>query len=282
MFDRTTHILVIDDDKEEFLILQGILDGLPAETRAFYELEFASSIPMAMERLAEDRWDLFIVDFKLGAANGIDFILETQAAGIAVPALLVTGEDTLDLPEEAKLQLELGMLRFLHKAELSWQTLSASVRELVPQRLLVLLVDDDEDSLVMLRHNLQDMGLIQFSVEQVSSLEAARSVLASQQVDIVILDYMLPGERGGELVPDILAVSKPPFVLVCSNSELAEKDPAFAELVGRGHAAFFPKSRFAERDLSKFLLGASRLARLVERRFRLQDSTGGEEGKKRP
>ncbi len=272
MFDVTTHILVIDDEQEEFFLLKEIFDDLPPDTRDFYELEFAESIPMAMEKIANGRWDLFIVDYRLGVDNGVDFVLKAQAAGVAVPALLVTGHDEIDLPEEAQLQMELGMLRFLHKSEMNWNTLSATIRDLVPQRLRVLVIDDDEDSLLILRDNLKDVGLIQFVVDQVHSLTEARVLLAKQDWDIVILDYLLRGEHGSELVTDITQMQTQPFLLISSGSEMAQKDEAFQLITAHGHAAFFPKSNFEQRDLSKYLLGASRLARRVERRYRLHDA----------
>ncbi|NUP90601.1 MAG: sigma-54-dependent Fis family transcriptional regulator [Candidatus Sumerlaeia bacterium] len=66
----------------------------------------------------------------------------------------------------------------------------------------VLVVDDDDSIRRALRRELSRSG---FNIQEAASGEAAFNVLASEEVEVVLLDIRLPGLSGIELLPEILA-----------------------------------------------------------------------------
>lgn len=272
MSDAEIRILVIEDDDEEFLLLEELFRTQSRYARESFHLELAKSIPIAMDKLADANWDLFLVDYHLGRCSGLDFILEVQSSGIQVPALLVTGQDEIDFPQEAEVLIDAGRLRFLHKRDMNWNSVFKGIKDLIHRQLSVLLVDDDLADLEMIQAALRETGLIHFEVATARTLDEARSQLVTLSFDVIVLDYRLHGTLGSELMPDIACLRPRPFTLVCSSTGEAENDPQIIEAVETGHAGFFQKSRFGSRDFTKFLLGASRLSRLVGTEYRPFDT----------
>lgn len=268
MANALIHILVIEDDEEEFLLLQELFRTQNHYARDNFHIEFANSIPIAMEKLADAQWDLFIVDYHLGRSNGIEFILEVASAGVRVPALLVTGQKDLEIPVEAQALMSEGRMRFLHKGDLNWKTLEEGMRVLVSRTLTLLMVDDDAEDFEILRDALRDTALVHFEVKHAESVAAARNLLRERNFDVIVLDHQLAGEVGSELMPDIEGLVPRPYTVICSSSDAAPKDPRFSRAMAAGHAGVFNKSGVGSRYFANYLLGASRFARLGMHSYR--------------
>lgn len=93
----------------------------------------------------------------------------------------------------------------------------------------VLVVDDDASIRLLCRVNLELAG---YAVCEAASLEEARTRLAAEPVDVVLLDLHLGCERSGELVSECRARRPPaPVVLVTGESELTADEIAAADAV---------------------------------------------------
>ena len=68
MSDRLK-LLLIDDDEEDFLIIADML----AETGgAKYKLDWVNTYEGALEEFSRARHDVYLLDYLLGAYNGLD------------------------------------------------------------------------------------------------------------------------------------------------------------------------------------------------------------------
>jgi len=87
------------------------------------------------------------------------------------------------------------------------------------ERPRVLIVEDDPDLLVVLRVNLSAAGL-----EPLLAADGRTAVerVRSERPDAVLLDVMLPGVDGWQVLQELHAMGDPVPVVVCS----AKKDPA--------------------------------------------------------
>lgn len=85
----------------------------------------------------------------------------------------------------------------------------------------ILVVDDEEDILELLRHNLVREG---YAVVCAASGEEALQVAASEQVDLVVLDLMLPGIDGLEVARRLKqsASKETPIVMLTAKGEEAD------------------------------------------------------------
>ena len=64
----------------------------------------------------------------------------------------------------------------------------------------ILVIDDDDRLRLLLRRFLEESG---FRVTDVGSASAARQALQSLVFDVMIVDIMMPGETGLELLADL-------------------------------------------------------------------------------
>jgi DNA-binding response OmpR family regulator len=88
-----------------------------------------------------------------------------------------------------------------------------------PPRILV--VDDEPSIRLLCRVNLELDG---YEVVEAESLEAARATLAEQEVDVVLLDVHLRGERSDALILECHARRPPvPVVVVTGSADVTQE-----------------------------------------------------------
>ena len=80
----------------------------------------------------------------------------------------------------------------------------------------ILVIDDDDRLRLLLRRFLEESG---FRVTDVGSAGAARQALDSLVFDVLVVDIMMPGETGLELLADIRASNPVPALCLTAMSE---------------------------------------------------------------
>jgi signal transduction histidine kinase len=121
-------VLVVDDDVDDFVIAR---DLLTASRQPVYQVEWARTFDEGLARLLGGAFDACIVDYRLGARDGIALIREAVAAGVRVPCILLTGQES----EEVDLAgMQAGAFDYLQKSELSAAQLERSVRYAMQQK----------------------------------------------------------------------------------------------------------------------------------------------------
>jgi DNA-binding response OmpR family regulator len=85
---------------------------------------------------------------------------------------------------------------------------------------LILVVDDDQLILKMIRIRLQLSG---YDVVTVSNGKEALALIGSTQPDIMLLDVLMPGIDGFEVLKRLRIFSELPVIVLSARSEYAEK-----------------------------------------------------------
>ena len=80
----------------------------------------------------------------------------------------------------------------------------------------ILVIDDDDRLRLLLRRFLEESG---FRVTDVGSASAARQALQSLVFDVMIVDIMMPGETGLELLADLRGTNPVPALFLTAMSE---------------------------------------------------------------
>ena len=106
-------LLAIDDDDGDLALLRRLLSRLPDRE---VELETCTVVREGIERLAAEEVDLLLLDYDLGAVDGVTLLRTVQAAGNAPPAILWTGRRDDETKERA---LEAGFTSVLRKDEVT-------------------------------------------------------------------------------------------------------------------------------------------------------------------
>jgi signal transduction histidine kinase len=122
MSQRPIHVLLIDDDEDEFIVIRDLLSEGSGDA---FKLEWVGSFESALKRMAERAHDVYLIDYRMGARTGIDLIREAGLRGLRSPMILLTGFDDKNVDREA---ISVGAADYLQKSELSAYLLERSIR----------------------------------------------------------------------------------------------------------------------------------------------------------
>jgi diguanylate cyclase (GGDEF)-like protein/PAS domain S-box-containing protein len=115
-------ILLVDDDGDDFLLTRDLLSDI-RHTRV--TLDWVREYQSARAAIAEQKHDVYLLDYRLGAGNGLDLIREARSAGCKAPLILLTGQDDRDIDYEA---MQAGAADYLYKGMMNTALLERSIR----------------------------------------------------------------------------------------------------------------------------------------------------------
>jgi signal transduction histidine kinase len=121
--DREVRILLVDDDEDERVILESILADAGPGRR--FALERAGTAGEALALVATLRWDLLLLDYRLGETDGLALLRECRARGVETPVIFLTGQGDQEIAVEA---MKAGATDFLVKSKISLDGLLAAIR----------------------------------------------------------------------------------------------------------------------------------------------------------
>lgn len=137
--ENAIKILLVEDDEEDYIITKDILSE---NNNIRYILSWASSIEKALEMIQKNKYDVFLVDYLLGARNGFDFIEKVSKLGVNTPSILLTGMDNFETDNKA---LEQGVADYLVKNEITSSLLSRSIRYAIERKRIEATLKDREE-----------------------------------------------------------------------------------------------------------------------------------------
>ena len=106
-------ILIIDDDEDDFFITSEYLRQIEEYTPT---IEWSYKYSDAIEHVKNRRYDIYFVDYRLGAKTGLDFLKEAIRFGCEEPIVLLTGKGNKEIDIEA---MQVGATDYLVKTELN-------------------------------------------------------------------------------------------------------------------------------------------------------------------
>jgi PAS domain S-box-containing protein len=189
-------ILLCEDDRDAAIVLRKAL------RRAGYAVDFAYTMSAGVVRMEAARYAAILVDLKLPGGDGIDLILRIRANAHHrdTPIIVIAGDP--DWGRNDVRSSHLNILEWLRKP-LDFEHLVLALKTALaprqPKRLRILHVDDDGDVLALVAHALRSTA----DVISADSLVSARLVLATERIDVVVLDIAVGADSGLDLLPDL-------------------------------------------------------------------------------
>jgi PAS domain S-box-containing protein len=115
-------ILIIDDDEDDFFITSEYLRQIEE-----YDLtiDWCYKFNEAVQHLQNYAYDMYFVDYRLGAKTGLDFLREAVRSGIEEPIVLLTGKGNKEVDIEA---MQMGATDYLIKTDLTVDKLERCIR----------------------------------------------------------------------------------------------------------------------------------------------------------
>ena len=115
-------ILLVDDDEDDFILTRGILQEV---YRDQFELKWVPDLESSRLALADDSFEVCLLDYHLGEQTGLDLLREMIARGCRTPIILLTGNDDRDIDVEV---MKAGAADYLVKGQFDGRLLERSIR----------------------------------------------------------------------------------------------------------------------------------------------------------
>ena len=125
-----TQVLHVDDDAAILELTRRFLEGEGGEE---FEITSVLSAEEALAKLAMERFDVIISDFRMPGMDGLEFLEEVRKMGEYVPFVLFSGMAEPEVVTEA---LKKGADRYIAKAgdPITFNELAQAIRELVEEK----------------------------------------------------------------------------------------------------------------------------------------------------
>src|SRR6476620_380212 len=115
-------ILIIEDDEDDFFITSEYLKQI----REYQlQIDWCYRYNDAIQHLHERKYEMYFVDYRLGAKTGLDFLKEAVRIGCEEHIVLLTGKGNKDVDIEA---MQMGATDYLIKTELTTDKLERCIR----------------------------------------------------------------------------------------------------------------------------------------------------------
>ena len=118
----SARILIIDDDEDDFFITSEYIRQIEE-----YDLviDWCYKFNEAVQHLKNNAYNIYFVDYRLGAKTGLDFLREAVNAGVEEPIVLLTGKGNKAVDIEA---MQMGATDYLIKTDLTVDKLERCIR----------------------------------------------------------------------------------------------------------------------------------------------------------
>ncbi len=140
-------VLIIDDDEDDYFITSQYLQEIQSIAVI---CSWCYNIIDAQEKLIENNYDLYFLDYRLGARTGLELLREAIAAGSYKPIILLTGKGTVEIDKTA---VELGAYDYLIKSELTSEKLERCIRYAIERYKSFKVINDKERKYRMIFEN---------------------------------------------------------------------------------------------------------------------------------
>ena len=115
-------ILIVDDDEDDFIITGEYIQSIPGNS---FKIEWCKNYNDGLKHLLACDYDLYFVDYRLGAKSGVDFLKEALAHNCQEPIVLLTGKGNYEVDIQA---MQFGAVDYLIKTELTVEKMERCIR----------------------------------------------------------------------------------------------------------------------------------------------------------
>ncbi|MCA1643729.1 MAG: response regulator, partial [Acidobacteria bacterium] len=239
---RVRRLLVVEDDDTQRMAIVELIGNGDVQTTAVATGEEALAL------LASERFDCMVVDLKLPDMSGFDLIEKVQKElnRPDLPIIVYTGKD-LSAKEETQLRkvsdaiivkeassperLLAETALFLHRVEANLPEPKRRILEQLHRRdpvlagRRVLIVDDDVRNIFALTSALESHNMSVVHAE--NGREGIELLKESPEVEVVLMDIMMPGMDGYEAIREIRQISRfkeLPIIALTAKAMKADRD----------------------------------------------------------
>lgn len=117
-----TRILIVDDDEDDFLLTSEFIKKISDRK---FSIDWCFKYADAITSIKGNTYDLYFIDYYLGARTGLDLIKEAATLQLDIPLVLLTGKGNQIIDREA---MQAGAMDYLVKSELTLEKVERCIR----------------------------------------------------------------------------------------------------------------------------------------------------------
>lgn len=209
-------VLLLEDDEDDYILVRDLLGEVSSTA---YHLDWAPDYDAASKALAENRYDVLLLDYHLGDRNGIDVLRELNASGFTQPVILLTGQGDYEVDVGA---MKAGASDYLVKGQINSPLLDRSIRYAMERKhverklrhlsaQLLTVQEDERKSIARELHDSvgQSIAAIKFGIENTLNmlkLGDLPSITRSLEIVIPVIQNLIDEVRNiyMDLRPSVL------------------------------------------------------------------------------
>jgi PAS domain S-box-containing protein len=119
---KSVRITIVDDDEDDYFLTKEYISKIGA---ANFQVDWCYRYDEALERIKQEKSDIFFIDYRLGAKTGLDLLKEAMKGNCEKPLILLTGKGNQKIDLEA---MQAGATDYLIKSELNTEKLERCIR----------------------------------------------------------------------------------------------------------------------------------------------------------
>lgn len=128
MDNHPLRVLLVDDDEDDYILTQDLLSESKG---AVFEIEWVATYHAALEVMAHNNHDIYLLDYRLGEYNGLELLRKALSNGCRAPVILLTGRGDQEVDIEA---MKAGAADYLDKSQIRAPLLERSIRYAIERR----------------------------------------------------------------------------------------------------------------------------------------------------
>lgn len=121
-------VLLVEDDEDDYVLTHSLLSEIGGEQ---FDLDWVTSYDIAMDEIARDSHDVYLLDYHIGVRSGLDLLRDARTRGGTSPMILLTGQGDRDVDMEA---MTAGASDYLVKGQINASQLERSIRYALEQK----------------------------------------------------------------------------------------------------------------------------------------------------
>lgn len=122
MAKNVIKVLIIDDDEADYFLARELLNDIDPHR---FQVDWKPNFRDGLAALCEGKYDICLLDNRLGAETGIELLREAKKRSCQLPVILLTSQSERDIDYSA---MELGAADFLEKQDLTAAKLDRAIR----------------------------------------------------------------------------------------------------------------------------------------------------------
>jgi two-component system, cell cycle sensor histidine kinase and response regulator CckA len=182
-------VMLVEDDEDDYILTRGYFSEMVGR----FHLEWFKSYDLGLKAMLRNQHDVCLLDYRLGAKNGVELLKEAVDQGCQAPIILLTGSGEHQVDLEA---MKAGAADYLVKSDLRTNILERSIRYALERKRSAALAAFEQASLAALG---ADVGMALTQRESLSTILFRCSEAIVRYLNVHLAQIWIVDPEGKEL-----------------------------------------------------------------------------------